>query len=554
MSEEEDIDLEVEVILIIVLLIVYIFVAQLIEEQKIDFLHESGIAILLGAISGIIFLFVGSSPISFSGEGFFYFVLPPIIFGAGYTLKEKNFFKNIGYITLFGLLGTLISMVVMSAFVIIFNDYLFPLGHSQRLTTAECLLLSAVLCATDSVAALAIVKETEFPTLNSILFGEGVVNDAVAILIFKSVEKMIEEGKENVDEDIIDTRGVEVGIKEILATTKDFFILTLSSLGLGIAIGLISAFILKNIKSLRHHPTLEIFLIMLFGYMSYLLAELLNLSGIMTLFLCGVIMSHYTYHNVSKSSKVGSVVSITSIAFLAEAFLFTYLGLSIFSTESSSFSLNFTFLIIIAAVLARFASVFLSIAIYALFRRCVIEIDCKQLTLIWFSGLIRGAIAFALSLEIGPSIAPHRDQMVSTTLMMVLMTTVVLGGVMSAFAKLIGLDAEVTDEDELAGTHDSKIERLTDVVFKDKKKGLCKRMFRKLDNKILKPLFGGDMSKIKRASSFQSYMTTTTPKPAADTQALLRSSPSNDADMQNRTASLMRGANLDRISEHTDEN
>lgn len=62
--------------------------------------------------------------------------------------------------------------------------------------------------------------------------------------------------------------------------------------------------------------------------------------------------------------------------------------------------------------------------------------------------------------------------MVSTTLMMVLMTTVVLGGVMSAFAKLIGLDAEVADEDELAGTHDSKIDRLTDVVFKDKKKGL----------------------------------------------------------------------------------
>lgn len=137
MAEEEDIDLEVEVILVLILLIVYIFTAQLIEHHKIDFLHESGIAILLGAISGIIFLFVGSRPISFSGEGFFFFVLPPIIFGAGYTLKQKNFFKNIGYITLFGVLGTIISMIVMSIFVIIFNDMLFPLGHSQRLTTAE---------------------------------------------------------------------------------------------------------------------------------------------------------------------------------------------------------------------------------------------------------------------------------------------------------------------------------------------------------------------------------------------------------------------------------
>jgi NhaP-type Na+/H+ or K+/H+ antiporter len=260
-------------------------------------------------------------------------------------------------------------MVVMSVFVIIFNDFLFPLGHSQRLTTAECLLLSAVLCATDSVAALAIVKETEFPTLNSILFGEGVVNDAVAILIFKSVEKMIEAGQEETDEDIIDTRGVSIGSKEILNTVKDFFILTISSLALGIAVGLISAFVFKQIKSLQHHPVLEIFLILLFGYSSYLLAELFGLSGIMCLFFCGVVMSHYSYHNISQDSKLGSVVSITTMAFAAEAFLFTYLGMSIFSTESSSFSLNFTFLIIIAAVISRFASVFLSIAIYALFKR-----------------------------------------------------------------------------------------------------------------------------------------------------------------------------------------
>jgi NhaP-type Na+/H+ or K+/H+ antiporter len=57
--------------------------------------------------------------------------------------------------------------------------------------TKECLLLASVLCATDTVAALSIVKEKSFPTLNSILFGEGVVNDAVAILLFHAVEAMI---------------------------------------------------------------------------------------------------------------------------------------------------------------------------------------------------------------------------------------------------------------------------------------------------------------------------------------------------------------------------
>jgi len=149
----------------------------------------------------------------------------------------------------------------------------------------------------------------------------------------------------------------------------------LSSLAVGIAIGLFSGLVFKQVKSLQHHPVLEVFLIMLFGYSSYLVAELLGLSGIMTLFFCGVVMSHYSYYNISNESKLGSVVSISTFGFAAEAFLFTYLGLSIFSTESSSFSLSFTFLIILAAVLSRFASVFFSIAIYALFKRCVIDVD-----------------------------------------------------------------------------------------------------------------------------------------------------------------------------------
>lgn len=49
------------------------------------------------------------------------------------------------------------------------------------------MLLTATLCATDTVAALTLVKETEYPILNSVLFGEGIFNDAVSILIFRSV-------------------------------------------------------------------------------------------------------------------------------------------------------------------------------------------------------------------------------------------------------------------------------------------------------------------------------------------------------------------------------
>lgn len=48
---------------------------------------------------------------------------------------------------------------------------------------------SATISATDSVAALTLIKATEFPKIFSIIFGEGMVNDAVAIILFKVVGK-----------------------------------------------------------------------------------------------------------------------------------------------------------------------------------------------------------------------------------------------------------------------------------------------------------------------------------------------------------------------------
>ena len=49
--------------------------------------------------------------INFSGDVFFTFVLPPIIFSAGYNLRRASFFKYFIYILSFGVFGTIMSFL-----------------------------------------------------------------------------------------------------------------------------------------------------------------------------------------------------------------------------------------------------------------------------------------------------------------------------------------------------------------------------------------------------------------------------------------------------------
>ena len=85
---------------------------------------------------------------------FFTFVLPPIIFAAGYNLRKSMFFHNFGVISFLGILGTLFTFIVLSACINFFNHFLFE----QMLSLSEVMLLSSVLCATDTVAALSLIK------------------------------------------------------------------------------------------------------------------------------------------------------------------------------------------------------------------------------------------------------------------------------------------------------------------------------------------------------------------------------------------------------------
>ena len=94
-------------------------------------------------------------------------------------------------------------------------------------------------------------------------------------------------------------------------------------------------------------------------------------------------------------------------------------------------------------------------------------------------------------MTINRDIAPHKDNMISTTLVVVIITTIVLGGLMSAITKMIGLQKEsVADMRSTSYAN----------TFTDKP-GQSKNCWRKFDDRFIKPCFGGDIRGKKKTFS-----------------------------------------------------
>lgn len=113
-----------------ILLLMYVCIGGYMEHVKIKFGHETGVALVMGLIISAGLHFLTDNPasydISFDGTIFFYVCLPPIIFAAGFNMRRRRFFANIGYILLFGVLGTVTTFIAFSimTYVIMNQDFI----------------------------------------------------------------------------------------------------------------------------------------------------------------------------------------------------------------------------------------------------------------------------------------------------------------------------------------------------------------------------------------------------------------------------------------------
>ncbi|PSR85160.1 Sodium/hydrogen exchanger 3 like [Actinidia chinensis var. chinensis] len=261
----------VSINIFVALLCACIVIGHLLEENR--WMNESITALIIGVCSGIIILLTtggrSSHLLVFSEDIFFIYVLPPIIFNAGvevfvskvcigpmglkfakvqdceeFLVKKKQFFRNFSTIMLFGAIGTLISFAIIS-----FGAMkIFKNMNIGSLEIADYLAIGAIFSATDSVCTLQVLNQDETPLLYSLVFGEGVVNDATSVVLFNAIQSF-------------DLSHINSSI--ILQFVGSFLYLFFLSTVLGVVAGLLCAFIIKKLYFGRHSTDREVALMML---------------------------------------------------------------------------------------------------------------------------------------------------------------------------------------------------------------------------------------------------------------------------------------------------
>ena len=136
------------------------------------------------------------------------------------------------------------------------------------------------------------------------------------------------------------------------------------------------------------------------------------------------------------------------LGFIAEGFVFCYLGLTFFSYRTMPFSISLVLLLMGTVVACRFMAV---VGFISCLKLCKYEsnhhspLNYRELIFIWYAGLIRGAIAFGLVLRIEPTFA-GRDLIVTTCLTLVVTTTIIFGSTASLVSYCLFGDFNAKDD------------------------------------------------------------------------------------------------------------
>ncbi|MET0635344.1 MAG: Na+/H+ antiporter [Chitinophagaceae bacterium] len=353
--------------------------------------------------AGIGLGFVPEMPnLEINPEIIFLIFLPPLLYDAAFNISFKTFRSQLNTISSLAIGLVFLTTTAIAAFA----HYVIP-----GITWPLAFVLGSILSATDAVAAIGITKGLGLShKASTILEGESLINDASALVAYRFA-----------------VAAVTGSAFVFWRASLQFIFLMAGGAVVGLVVGKLLGLVLGRFK---HNAMVTIGLMLLMPFVTYRLAEELELSGVLAVVILGLMISNYSARVFPENFKQQSRAIWEVIIFLLNGLIFILIGLQ-FPYVLAAIGkgpvipyLGYALMITIVALVVRIARVFLQRIYlqrgYSKTKRLHIRedelLDLESSILISWSGM-RGIVSLAIAIGLPATIEnglpfPKRNEII----------------------------------------------------------------------------------------------------------------------------------------------
>jgi Na+/H+ antiporter len=395
-------------------------------------------------IAGTLLGFVPHIPkITLNPDIVFFVILPPLLYAAAWATSWRDFSYNLVSILMlaFGLVAFTVWGVSTAA------HWLFP-GFDWRLG----FVLGAIIAPTDAIAASAIANRIGLPKrIVDILEGESLVNDASGLLALEFGIAMVVRGQPP-------------------TVTEGFERMAFLILG-GLAVGLLTAWIVERIERYIDDGPIEIAISILTPYAAYFAADRIHASGVLAVVACGLYLSRRSSLFFSAEVRLQIWGFWDSFVFILNGLVFVLIGLQLPHVLDAIrdyrlstlllFGALFSGLVILLRMIWMFPGVFLANRIRTRILHQNEKLPSTQAILVSGWTGMRGVISLAAAIALPETLAngnpfPHRDLILFLAFSVIFVTLVLQGLTLPFVVRALGMasvgqsKSETGEEEDLA--------------------------------------------------------------------------------------------------------
>lgn len=215
--------------------------------------------------------------VSFDGNWFLRILVPPIIFQAALSIDKRSFNRHIVPIIIYAVAGTLMATFLTA--VIVFYGTMALSRWCEPIPYIEALTFGALISSIDPIAVLSVLNNmgmNDTDTIYVLIFGESLLNDGVAIVLFHTLVHFLDETL------IIDQEA-------IVSAIVHFFVVAFGSLLVGVASGMLSTVYFWAFHGCQT-PLVEVLMFICWALLPYYVCDGIEWSGIVAAVAVGFFM------------------------------------------------------------------------------------------------------------------------------------------------------------------------------------------------------------------------------------------------------------------------